>query len=178
MRKRVRLALRQRLRREHVLDLRRADPERERAERAVRRRVRVAADDRQARLREAELGADHVHDPLATAAGRVERDAELLAVARERRELLLGERVHRRVVAGRDVVIHRRERQVGTANGPAGEPQRLERLRRCDLVDEVQIDVQEVGLPLHALRDVVLPDLVEEGETHASTLARLLDLGK
>ena len=47
--KRARLALRQRLRREHVLDLRRADAERERAERAVRRRVRVAADDRHAR---------------------------------------------------------------------------------------------------------------------------------
>ena len=46
---RARLALLQRLRREHVLDLGRADPERERAERAVRRRVRVAADDRHAR---------------------------------------------------------------------------------------------------------------------------------
>ena len=36
---RLRPALRQRLRREHVLDLARADAERERAERAVRRRV-------------------------------------------------------------------------------------------------------------------------------------------
>ena len=41
-----------RLRREHVLDLGRADPERERPERAVRRRVRVAAHDRHARLRD------------------------------------------------------------------------------------------------------------------------------
>jgi hypothetical protein len=45
-------------------------------------------------------------------------------------------------------------------------------------VNEVQVDVQQVGLPLHALRDVALPNLVQEGEPHASTLARLLDLGK
>ena len=40
-------------------------------------------------LRHAELGADHVHDALAPAAGRVERDAELLAVLPQRLELLL-----------------------------------------------------------------------------------------
>src|SRR5262249_61810765 len=73
-------ALGQRLRREHVLDLRRADAERERAEGAVRRGVRVAADDRHPGLREPELGPDHVHDPLAAGAGRVELDPELRAV--------------------------------------------------------------------------------------------------
>ena len=176
--KRVRLALRQRLRREHVLDLGRADPERERAERAVRRGVRVAADDRHAGLGQAELGADHVHDPLASAAGRIERDAELVAVALQRVELLLRQRIRRRVVAGRDVVIHRRERQVGPPHRPAGEAQRLERLRRGDLVDEVQVDVQQVGKPVRAPRDVALPDLVQERLTHASTLARVLDLSK
>ncbi len=68
-------------------------PNRERAERAVRRRVAVAADDRHARLRDAELRADHVDDALAAAARRVQRDAELLAVAAQRLELLLGELV-------------------------------------------------------------------------------------
>ena len=169
---RPRLALRQRLRREHVLDLGGADAERERAERAVRRRVRVAADDRHARLRQPELRADHVHDALAPAAGRVERDAELVAVPLERLELLRRELVHRRVVAGGDVVIHRRERQVGPAHPAAGEAQALERLRRGDLVDEVQVDVEQVGQALRALHEMALPDLVEERLTHASTLAR------
>ena len=50
---------------EHVLDLARADAERERAEGAVGGGVRVAADDRHAGLGDAELGADHVHDALA-----------------------------------------------------------------------------------------------------------------
>ena len=48
---------RERLRREHVAHLRRADAERDRAERAVRRGVAVAAADRHARLRQAELRA-------------------------------------------------------------------------------------------------------------------------
>ena len=48
---------------------------------------RVAADDRHARLGDAQLRADHVHDALALGAERVERDAELLAVALQRLDL-------------------------------------------------------------------------------------------
>src|SRR5207253_6613281 len=84
---RPRLALRQRLRREHVLDLRRADAEGEGAERAVRRRMAVAANDRHPRLRQPELRPDHVDDSLPTAPGCEQPDAELVAVALERFEL-------------------------------------------------------------------------------------------
>ena len=58
------LRLQQRLRGQHVLDFARADAEGQGAERAVRRRVAVAADDRHARLRVAQLGADDVDDAL------------------------------------------------------------------------------------------------------------------
>ena len=70
---------RQALRRQHVAHLRGADAERDGAERAVRRRVAVAAGDRHARLRQPELGPDHVHDALVLAArtaGRPELNAE------------------------------------------------------------------------------------------------------
>lgn len=53
-----RTRLEERLRREDVLDLGRANAERERTERAVRARVTVAADDGRAREGEALLGAD------------------------------------------------------------------------------------------------------------------------
>ena len=170
---RLRLALRQRLRREHVLDLGGADPERERAERAVRRGVRVAADDRHARLRQPELRADDVDDPLAPAAGRVERDAELLAVPRERVELLLA-------TAGRSACRRRSATlwsivasvRSGRRTLRPGQPEALERLRRGHLVDEVEVDVEQVGQPLVAPHDVALPDLVEECPTHGSKLAR------
>ncbi len=87
-RHRARTRLRQRLRGEHVLDLAGADAERQRAERAVRRRVAVAAHDGDARLREPELGPDHVHDALPGRAHRVEADAELGAVRRQHLHLL------------------------------------------------------------------------------------------
>ena len=61
---RLRAALEQALRREDHLDLAGADPERERAEGAVGRGVRVAADDRHARLRQPELRPDDVDDAL------------------------------------------------------------------------------------------------------------------
>src|SRR5439155_16146216 len=68
------------LRGEDELDLRGADAERERTERAVRRRVRVAAHDHHPRLAQAELRADDVNDALTPAADLVEGDSLALAV--------------------------------------------------------------------------------------------------
>ena len=112
---------RQALRREHVAHLRGADAEGDRAERAVRRGVAVAARDRHARLRQAELGADHVHDALALAAEAEERDAVLAAVALERRHHLLGQRVEERPRAGRGRhdVIDGREGALGERDARA-----------------------------------------------------------
>ena len=148
----------QRLRREHVLDLGGADPECERAERAVRRGVAVAADDRHPRLGQPELRAHHVDDPLAAAAGGVQRHAELGAVARQRVELRLRERVADRAGLGRDVVVHRRDRQVGPAHLPSGEAQPLEGLRARHLVDEMEVDVEQRRLAGPLVDDVRVPD--------------------
>ena len=115
----LRVALEQALGREDHLDLARADPEGERPERAVGRRVRVAADDRHAGLRQAELGADDVDDALAVRAEPVERDAELLAVALELRDLeggLLVEDGQRAVV--RRACCGRRSRSSAPGGGP------------------------------------------------------------
>ena len=159
---RLRAPLVQRLRREHVLDLRGADAERERTEGAVRRGVAVTADDRLPGLRDPELGADHVDDALAARSRRVQLDAELLAVGAQRVELRLRHLVGHRPRQGRDVVVHRRDRQVGPPHAPAGEPQPLERLRRGDLVHEVQVDVEQRRLTGLVADDVPVPDLVEQ----------------
>ena len=82
--------LAQTLRREHVLDLGGADAEREGAESAVRGRVRVAADDDAARLRQPQLRADDVHDALPAVAGAEAGDAALVAVALQRVHLRAG----------------------------------------------------------------------------------------
>ena len=165
---RPRLGLDQALGGQHVLDLAGADPERQRAERAVRGGVRVAAHDRHARLGDAELGADHVHDPLVRGAERVQRDAELRAVALERLDLDAGELVadlgrHGCAVGG-DVVVDRGQRAVGPADLAAGQPEAVEGLRAGHLVDQVQVDVDQAGRHL-----VGLPDLVEQALWHGGS---------
>ena len=77
----------QRLRRHHVLDLGGADAERERAERAVRGRVGVAAHDGHARLGQAQNRGERVDDALISVAQRVQAHAELLAVLFQRAQL-------------------------------------------------------------------------------------------
>src|SRR5262249_21270315 len=117
---RLRPRLRHRLSRQDVLDLGRTDAERERAERAVGRRVRVATDDRHAGLGEPELRPFHVDDALARAADVVERDAELFAVAAERLELRTADLVLDRLLGaprvGWHVVIGGRDGEVGAAD--------------------------------------------------------------
>jgi hypothetical protein len=138
----------------------------ERMLRTVRRGVAVAAHDRHPRLRESELRPDHVHDPLPAAARGEEAHAELVAVRTQRVELRSRERVGDRPRRGRDVVVHRRDRQLGPAEAAPGEPERLERLRARHLVDEMQVDPEE-RRPVAAVRDEVrVPDLPEQGPLH------------
>jgi len=118
----------QALGRQHVLHLRGADPEREGAEGAMGGGVGVAAHDRHARLRQSELGADHVDDALVRAAELVEADVLPRTVPLQRLQLPA-----RKVVdllgPGRGVVIGGRDRQVGPVNRPAGQPEAGEGLR-------------------------------------------------
>ncbi len=157
---RARLFLHHALGREDVLDLGGADAEGQRAEGAVGGGVAVAADDRHAGLGDAQLRADHVDDPLAVGAEAVELDPELLAVAFQGFDLDAGELVgdqaggHRAV--GRRVVVGRRQRLVDAADRAAGQAEAVEGLRRGDLVDQVQVDVDQ---PLADL--MLLPDLFE-----------------
>ncbi len=165
---RLRLRLHQGLGGEHVLDLGGADAERDRAERAVGRGVGVAADDGHARLGQTELRADDVHDPLLDVAERVQPDPELGGVGAQRVDLGARHRVGDRLVPveGRNVVVLGREGQVGASYGASGEPQPFERLRRGDLVDQVQVDEQQVGLTLGAADHVLVPDLLGQGLSH------------
>ena len=103
----LRLVLQQTLRGQHVLDLARADAEGQRAERAVRRRMTVAAHDRHARLGQPELRPDDVHDPAMLRTHPVQRNAELPAVVLEVPNLLCRHLVEdrQRAIGGRNAVI-------------------------------------------------------------------------
>ena len=156
----LRLALQQALRGQHVLDLAGADAEGQRAKRAVGGGVAVAAHDRHARLGQAQLRTDDVHDALA--AGCPGRTAGCQTrgscppsggfawrPSHQRRPCALGEPSVR---AGGDAVIHRGDGRSGRRTFSPRCAQPGERLRRGHLVDQVQVDVQD-GRRIRLLRD-------------------------
>ena len=158
----LRLRLDQRLRRQHVLDLGRADAVRQRAEGAVRRGVAVAADDRRAGQREALLGADDVDDALARVELVVIFDAEFARVLGELLDLqpALGIGDALAAVGRLDIVVDDGERLLRRAHLAAGQPQAFERLRAGHFMDEMAVDVDERRPVGAGLDDVVVPDLV------------------
>src|SRR3954451_2675628 len=157
---------RQGLRGEHMLDLAGADAERERAERAVRARVAVSADDGHAGLGQTELRADDVDDALVGVAHRMQPDAELRAVLSQRLDLLAADRILDRTVSGGDVVVLSGDGEVRTSYDAVGRSQAVEGLWAGDLVDQVQVDVEQVGLVVGGAYGVCVPDLFRQSATH------------
>ena len=163
-----------------MLDLGGADAVGERAERAVRRGVAVAAHQRDAGQREALLGADDVADALADVELVEIFEAEQLGVLGEigdlRRALRIG--VGQVAVRGRHVVVDHHQRLLGRAHLAAGQPQAFERLRARHLVDDMAVDVEQRGAVRLLVDQVVGPDLVVEGTRlgHGSVLQRLVGL--
>ncbi len=135
---------REALRREHVPNLRRADAECDCTEGAVGRRVAVAARDRHARLRETELGSDHVHDPLVVRVGGPQRDAEVAAIAFERRGHVLRHHVDEGTLLRqrRHDVIDCGKSTTGKRDAPPMPAQIIERLRSRHLMNQMKPDEQ------------------------------------
>ena len=161
----LRPRLRQRLGGQHVLDLAGADTERQSPERAVGGGVAVAADHRHAGQGATLLGSDDVHDALPRIAHREVDDAELLGVLAQHLDLARGDGVGDRLidVGGRHVVVFGGHGEIRPAHLSTGEPQPVERLRAGDLVDEVQVDVEQVGFVGCRVHHVALPELLGEG---------------
>ena len=157
------LRLQQRLRGQHVLDFAGADAEGQRAERAVRGGVAVAADDGHAGLRQAELRADDVDDALLRIVQVVQRMPNSRQLLRSVSIccLEIGSAIGRRAVGRGHVVVGRGDGQFRPADFAAGQPQAFERLRAGDFVDQVQIDVEDRLLARLGMDDVVVPDFLE-----------------
>ena len=147
-----------------MLDFAGADAERERAKCAVGAGVRVAADDGHAGLRDAKFGADDVNDALLVRVHVVKLDAEFSAVLAQRGDLRGGDLVDDMEAAcdgGGHVVVHGGDTTVGAADLAAGHAQAFKGLRRGDLVQQLQVDVEQGWLALRLDHHVLLPDLFE-----------------
>ena len=163
-----RLLLKQALGRKHVLHLTGTDAKGQRAERAVRGRVTVAANDSEARLGEPKLRADHMDDAAVGALHAVEADAELGGVGLHLFDLRSSQRVRngQRGIMRRDGVIHGGDGLIGPADFESALAQAGERLWGGYLVDEMQVDVKH-SRGIRLLRDNVrVPDFLEEGFWH------------
>ena len=117
-----------------------------------------------------ELRADDVHDALVGVAHGKQPDPELGAVGGQHLHLAGRDGILDRPVerGGRHVVVHGRHGQVGPAHAAAGQPQPVEGLGRGHLVDQVEVDVQQVGLAVGLADHVALPHLLGEGLRLAS----------
>ena len=148
-----------------MLDLGGADAIGERAERAVRAGMAVAADERGAGQRKALLGPDDVDDALALVELVEIFEAEQLGVLGEIGDLLLalGIGILLAAVGGRHVVIDHAQRLFRRAHLAAGEPQTLERLRARHLMDQMPVDIDQAGAVRLFVDQMVVPDLVVKG---------------
>ena len=128
-----------------MLDLRCADAESQRAERAVRAGVAVTANDGHAGLGKSQLGSDDVHDAAVFRSHVEQLNAELAAVLAQRLPSALrrSARGWERERRGRDVVVDGGDGAFRPAHLAARGAQALEGLRRGDLVNQVQVDIKQ-----------------------------------
>ena len=161
----LRPVLQQALGRQHLFHLAGADPEGQRSERAVGGRVAVAAHDRHAGLGRAHFRPDDVDDAPSRVVHLHAADAELAAVGFQLMQLLDRGVVRARQgqARGRDRVIHRRQSPVRAVDFPAARAQIRERLRRCHLVHQLQVDVQHGRMARFLPDEMVVPDFIEQG---------------
>ena len=94
----------------------------------------------------------------------VKLNAEVRAVLAQRVNLRCRNLVHDVQTAfdrGRHVVIHRRDAAVRPADFAPGQTKPFKRLRRSDLVQQLQIDIDQRRLALRLRNHMLLPDLFE-----------------
>ena len=141
----------------------------------------VAAHDRHPRLRDALFGPDDVDDALAGIVEAVEGDYLLLAVGDECVDLSLGQRIanSQAPLCGGNAMVDGGQGQVGPAHGSPCQAQGFEGLGGGHLVNQVEIDVKEIGLAGSRIHDVVVPHLFEQGPCrHGTSFPRARSPGK
>ena len=157
-----------------MLDFAGADAVRQRAEGAVRRGVRVTADDGHSGQDGAGLGAYDMDNSLALGQKREIGGCAVLAdIGVERRDLLAADRIGDAVVpkvpvGGRRIVVGGGDDGADAPDLPAALAQSFEGLGAGDLVDQVAVYVQDGSTVILAMDDVFVPDLVIQRSAHCA----------
>ncbi len=147
-----------------MLDFAGPNAESQRAKRAVRGSVAVAADDGLSRLRDTQLRPDDMYDALLLAVHIKEADAGFAAIFVEGLKLQarVGVDDGQSAIGGGDRVVHHREGEIGAADFASLGAQAGESLRGSAFVDEVAVDVNKRGLVRLFVDNVAVPDFLVE----------------
>ena len=167
---RARLALQDALAGQYHFDFGGSHAEGDGPQRAVRGGVAVAADDRHARLREPQFGADDVYDPLPRIAHAEVLDAVAGAVGAQRLDLMPRLRLGdgEVLVHGGNVVVDRGGDAVGMYHADAAPRESGEGHGRGYLVDVLPVDVEHRAAALLGAHRVRIPDFVQKRASHAT----------
>jgi hypothetical protein len=164
---RLRPGLPEGLGRQHVHRFGGADAEGERAQRTVRRGVRIAADDHHAGLGDPGLGRNDVQNSLALVLHADHVDAEFGTLGLETQDqvapALVGDRGEpTRAVGGRHEMIRARDRVARTVNREVTALQGVDDVPPETLVQQTAIDVEQRFAAVERYDGVPLPDLIDE----------------
>ena len=114
---------------------------------------------------EALLGSDDVDDSGTRVIETEKSHSELLAIANQGVDLDFRHRVgDPQVTVGcRHAVVDGGEGEVGPADRAPMQSERIEGLGRGDLMYQVEVGIEEVGLAFDRANEVLVPDFLEEG---------------
>ena len=127
----------------------------------MRGRMRIAANNRHPRQRQALLRADNVHNPLARVTSPKQTNAKLGAVALQRLHLRARNRVLNLAlrVQRRHIMIRHRLNRIDPPRLAPGKTQTVKRLRRSHLMNQMTVNIKQC-LPVRLAHHMRLPDLV------------------
>ena len=145
-----------------MLNFRSSNAKCERSKCAVSAGVTVAADNRHAGLREAQLRSNYMHDSLVGRVHIEQRNSEVPAILLQRLNLpgrnVIGDGSATRF--SRNVVVDRGHCTIRLTHSAFCSAQTVKSLRRSHLVDEMQIDIQKRKLAGRHADNMRIPDFV------------------
>ena len=157
-------ALDQRLRRQHMGEFAGADAEGQRAEAAMGAGMAVAADDQAAGKAQAQLRPDDMDDALAGLVDIEQLDAARRGLDPQRRQQFLADLAGARPsVRGRDRMVRGRKGQFRIVNFQIAALEIEQAARAAEIVQQMAIDVEQVGIVAETGDDMLVPDFGQQG---------------
>ena len=130
--------------------------------------MRITAHNGHSRLGNTKLRADDVNDALISISERVNADTKFLCVIAQGINLQFRDWIGNGLINIQrwNIVIFRRQSQIRAADFSAGKTQAIECLWASYLMNQVEVDIQQIGFTRCAANHVIIPNLLCQCLTH------------